>query len=507
MRITADIDIREFLLQFAQTCGNRAFGEVDVERAGHSGVATGEAGFQVIKHRLHDARDARQHIHILHLESRRGADGIVNQRCPFWGFSHFQAGFIDVFRRIMRAQAALGFRVTDERCAESLGDAGSGNVVMRRADAAGGEDVGVGGAAFIHRVDDGLLDIGDDAGMGHPDAQRVQLARKPAQVFVLRPAGEDLVADDDETGGGGVVHRGQDRGKNAKFQRQYSGFSINFTGNGIALWEWLVYICFMAKEITIHTPEDYEGMRKAGRLAATILDEVAELIRPGVSTNAINDYCHDRIIKAGAIPAPLNYRGFPKSICTSINHVVCHGIPDANPLKNGDAVNVDVTVIVDGWHGDTSRMFWVGDAVPIKAKRLTQITYEAMMLGIEQVKPGATTGDIGYAIQTYAERQGYSIVKDYCGHGLGKVFHAAPNILHYGTPGSGVKLQEGMFFTVEPMVNAGKEHTKLSTLDGWTVTTRDRSLSCQFEHSIAVTKDGFEIFTASPSGRHCPPYV
>lgn len=246
-------------------------------------------------------------------------------------------------------------------------------------------------------------------------------------------------------------------------------------------------------------------MRKAGRLAAEILDEVADLIKPGITTNAINDYCHERIMKAGATPAPLNYRGFPKSVCTSVNHVVCHGIPDDKQLRDGDVVNVDVTTIVDGWYGDTSRMFWVGE-VPIKAQRLTQITYEAMMLGIQQVKPGATTGDIGYAIQSYAEKHGYSVVRDYCGHGLGRVFHTAPNILHYGVPGGGVPLQEGMFFTVEPMINAGKADTKLSAADGWTVTTRDRSLSCQFEHSIGVTKTGYEIFTGSPTGRNYPPY-
>ncbi len=260
------------------------------------------------------------------------------------------------------------------------------------------------------------------------------------------------------------------------------------------------------KTITIHAPEDYEGMRKAGRLAAEILDEMAGFVRPGITTNAINDYCHERILSAGAIPAPLNYRGFPKSVCTSVNHVICHGIPDEKKLKGGDIVNVDVTVIVDGWHGDTSRIYWVGD-VPLKAKRLTQVTYECLMRGIEQVRPGATTGDIGHAIQTYAEAHGYSVVREYCGHGLGKVFHTAPNILHYGEKGQGVTLQEGMFFTIEPMINTGKPDTKLSAFDGWTVTTRDRSLSAQFEHSLAVTANGFEIFTASPAGLHCPPYT
>jgi methionyl aminopeptidase len=264
------------------------------------------------------------------------------------------------------------------------------------------------------------------------------------------------------------------------------------------------------RPITIHKPEDFEGMRKAGLLASQVLDELAERVRPGVTTNQLNDYAHERIVGAGAIPAPLNYKGhaptpFPKSICTSVNHVVCHGIPDDKPLKEGFALNIDVTVIVDGWHGDTSRMFWVGEP-PIKAKRLTQITYEAMMKGIEQIRPGATTGDIGHAIQTYAEGHGYSIVREYCGHGLGKVFHAAPNISHYGKPGSGVKLEEGMFFTVEPMVNAGKAETILSQHDHWTVTTKDKSLSCQFEHSCGVTATGVEIFTQSRTGRHCPPY-
>ncbi len=258
--------------------------------------------------------------------------------------------------------------------------------------------------------------------------------------------------------------------------------------------------------ITIHTQSDMEGMRKAGALAAKVLDAMSEVVAPGMTTQRINDICHEMIIGSGAIPAPLNYRGFPKSVCTSVNRVVCHGIPDERKLNNGDIVNIDVTVIVDGWYGDTSRMFYVGD-VSTKAKRLIQVTHDAMMLGIEQVKPGATTGDIGHAIQTYAEEHGYSIVREYCGHGLGRVFHTAPNILHFGKPGKGVVLKEGMFFTVEPMVNAGKPDTILNRHDGWTVTTRDKSLSAQFEHSLAVTATGFEIFTASATGRHFPPYV
>lgn len=261
----------------------------------------------------------------------------------------------------------------------------------------------------------------------------------------------------------------------------------------------------MSGRITIHTQADFEGMRKAGKLAAEILDFITPYVVPGVTTDDLNILCHNKIIEAGAIPAPLNYRGFPKSICTSINHVVCHGIPSDKKLVKGDIMNIDVTVIVDGWHGDTSRMYMVGET-SVLAKRLVRITYDAMMKGIEQVRPGATVGDIGTAIQTYAEKQKFSVVRDFCGHGIGKIFHTAPNILHYGKPGTGTALEEGMFFTVEPMINAGKYDTMILS-DGWTAVTRDRSLSAQFEHTVAVTKDGFEIFTLSPKSWHFPPYM
>lgn len=258
--------------------------------------------------------------------------------------------------------------------------------------------------------------------------------------------------------------------------------------------------------ITIHQPEDFDKMRLAGRLAAKTLDFITDYVAPEVTTNFLNELSHNFITSRGAIPAPLNYRGFPKSICTSVNHVVCHGIPNDKPLKKGDIVNIDVTVIVDGWHGDTSRMYYVGD-VAIKPKRLIQVTYDAMMIGIEIVKPGVHLGDIGNAIQNYAEKHNYSVVRDYTGHGIGKIFHAEPSILHYGKAGTGLILEEGMFFTIEPMINAGSHHTILSKLDGWTVTTRDKSLSAQFEHTIGVTKDGFEIFTLSPQNFACPPYA
>ncbi|GAB4163833.1 MAG: type I methionyl aminopeptidase [Rickettsiaceae bacterium] len=257
--------------------------------------------------------------------------------------------------------------------------------------------------------------------------------------------------------------------------------------------------------IKIHKASDFERMRTAGKLAAETLDFISAYVEPGVTTDRLNELCHDFIVKNNAIPAPLNYKGFPKSICTSVNHVVCHGIPSDKKLKSSDIINIDVTVIVDGWYGDTSRMFYVGD-VSIKAKRLIQVTYEAMMIGIEMVRPGIRLGDIGHAIQQHAEKHNYSVVRDYTGHGIGRVFHDEPTVLHYGKPGTGAILQEGMFFTIEPMVNAGKADTILSKFDGWTVTTRDKSLSAQFEHTVGVTKDGVEIFTLSPQKFLYPPY-
>jgi len=255
--------------------------------------------------------------------------------------------------------------------------------------------------------------------------------------------------------------------------------------------------------IIIHSAADFDSMRLAGRLAAEVLDYISDYVNIGTSTNELDKLCHEFILKHAAIPAPLNYRGYPKSICTSVNNVVCHGIPDDRKLKNGDIVNIDVTVILNGWYGDTSRTFFVGD-VSIKAKRLTRVTYECMMIGIEQVRPGARLGDIGYAIQTHAEKHNYSTVRDYVGHGIGQIFHTEPNVFHYGVAGTGIVLKEGMFFTIEPMINAGDYKTKLNTNDGWTVTTKDRSLSAQFEHTIGVTKDGYEIFTMSPKGLKHP---
>ncbi|MGH6953581.1 MAG: type I methionyl aminopeptidase [Alphaproteobacteria bacterium] len=259
------------------------------------------------------------------------------------------------------------------------------------------------------------------------------------------------------------------------------------------------------RHIKIHGPAEFEAMRRAGRLAAEVLDFVTPHVVPGVATGELDRLCHDRIVDRGAVPAPLNYRGFPKSICTSVNHVVCHGIPGDKRLVAGDIINIDVTVILDGWHGDTSRMYLVGDA-SIKARRLVDVTYQAMMRGIAAVRPGATVGDIGHAIQSYAESGRFSVVRDFCGHGLGRVFHDAPSILHYGAPGTGTVLREGMFFTIEPMINAGGWEVKILS-DGWTAVTKDRSLSAQFEHSVGVTADGHEIFTLSPTGWHHPPYL
>lgn len=263
--------------------------------------------------------------------------------------------------------------------------------------------------------------------------------------------------------------------------------------------------------IELHTADGFAGMRAAGQLAAQVLDMITEHVVPGVSTEELDRICHLYITKHGAIPAPLNYRGsgptpYPKSTCISINHVVCHGIPSSDKiLKEGDILNIDVTVILNGWYGDTSRMYIAGDKVPVKARRLVDVTYECLMAGIEAVKPGATLGDVGYAIQSIAEKNHFSVVQDFCGHGLGRVFHAPPSVVHFGEPGTGIVLEPGMFFTIEPMINAGKYHTTILP-DGWTAVTKDRSLSAQFEHSLAVTETGFEIFTLSPAGFTKPPY-
>lgn len=260
-----------------------------------------------------------------------------------------------------------------------------------------------------------------------------------------------------------------------------------------------------AHHVTIHGPEAFEGMRKAGRLAAETLDFIAPHVTPGVTTEELDRLCAEFVADHGAISAPLNYRGFPKSICTSVNHVVCHGIPsDTEVLKDGDIVNIDVTPIVDGWHGDTSRMFFVG-TVSAEARRLVEVTYEALRRAIAIVRPGTTLGDIGHTIQSFAEAQGYGVVREFCGHGVGRVFQDAPSVLHYGRPGKGLVLREGMFFTIEPMLNVGRRDTRILG-DGWTAVTRDRSLSAQFEHSLGVTATGCEVFTRSPRGWHYPPY-
>ena len=260
--------------------------------------------------------------------------------------------------------------------------------------------------------------------------------------------------------------------------------------------------------ITINNVEDIAKMRIAGRLGAEVLDYITPFVVHGVTTNALDKLCHDYIVNVQqAIPAPLNYAPdghtpYPKSICTSVNHVICHGVPSDKIIKNGDIVNIDITVIKDGYHGDTSRMFQVGE-VSIQAKRLSELTYKAMWLGINQVKPDATLGDIGYAIQYFAEKNGFSVVREFCGHGIGKVFHTEPQILHYGRPGMGLKLKAGMIFTIEPMINAGKRDIKQMP-DGWTIVTKDRSLSAQWEHTILVTETGYEVMTLSAGSPAMP---
>ena len=257
-------------------------------------------------------------------------------------------------------------------------------------------------------------------------------------------------------------------------------------------------------EIILHSREDFEKMHKAGQVAAATLDYITPFVQEGVTTEYLDDLIHAFSLENNTTPATLGYKGYTKSSCISLNHVICHGIPGDKILKDGDILNIDVSCILDGWFGDTSRMFWVGKP-SVKAKKLCDVTYDCLMKGIEVVRPGATLGDVGHAIQSYAESQRYSVVRDFCGHGLGQVFHTAPSVLHYGRPGEGVVLEEGMFFTIEPMINIGKPDVRLLP-DGWTAVTRDKSLSAQFEHALGVTKDGFEIFTLSPKGLHKPPY-
>lgn len=258
--------------------------------------------------------------------------------------------------------------------------------------------------------------------------------------------------------------------------------------------------------IKLHGPDGFEGMRKAGRLAAQILDEVADFVKPGVTTGQIDDLVRTMTLDGGAVPATMGYRGYAHSCCTSINHVICHGIPSDKVLKDGDIINVDVTPLLDGWHGDTSRMYFAGEP-SLKAKKLVDVTYECLMLGIEAAsKPGARLGDIGAAIEEHARQHRYGVVREFCGHGLGRLFHDAPEVVHAARAGTGPLLKPGMFFTIEPMINLGKPWAKVLG-DGWTAVTRDKSLSAQFEHSLGITENGIEIFTESQTGRHKPPYA
>jgi len=258
-------------------------------------------------------------------------------------------------------------------------------------------------------------------------------------------------------------------------------------------------------DIVIHTEADFEGMRKAGRLGAEVLDFITPYVKPGITTNELDRLCEEYTQSKGAVSACMGYRGYPKNVCTSVNEVVCHGIPNDRPLKSGDILNIDVTPKLNGWHGDNSRMFTVGKVFTQSAK-LIDVTYECMMRGIQVVKPGARLGDIGHAIQSYAEQNGFSVVRDFCGHGVGKTFHMAPSVMHFGKPGTGTILKKGMIFTIEPMINVGSYETEVLR-DGWTAVTVDGKRSAQFEHAIGVTETGYEIFTLSPAGYTKPPYA
>lgn len=259
------------------------------------------------------------------------------------------------------------------------------------------------------------------------------------------------------------------------------------------------------RSIKLHAPEEFAGMRAAGRLAASTLDMITSHVAAGITTAELDRLCHDYILGHGAIPASLGYRGYAHATCISVNHVVCHGIPGDRRLAEGDILNIDLAVIVDGWHGDSSRMYGVGK-LGLRARRLIDVTHEAMMRGIEAIRPGATVGDIGFAMQRHVEAERFSVVRDFCGHGIGRIYHDAPDVLNYGRPGEGQELLPGMFLTVEPMVNAGRPDVKILG-DGWTAVSRDRSLSAQFEHSVGITETGCEIFTLSPAGFAKPPYA
>ena len=272
----------------------------------------------------------------------------------------------------------------------------------------------------------------------------------------------------------------------------------------IALYNQRISPKMRTEPVILHDENGFAAMRKAGALAAEVLDMITEHVTAGITTLELDTICHEYILAHNAIPAPLNYKGFPKSTCISLNHVVCHGIPSEKKLADGDILNIDITVILDGWYGDSSRMYWVGEP-SVKAKNLCRVTYECLMLGIEAAKPGNTLGDIGAAIQTHAHNNRFSVVRDFTGHGLGQVFHTAPTVLHYGKAGTGMALKPGMIFTIEPMINAGNHDTKILA-DGWTAVTRDKSLSAQFEHSIGITETGAEIFTNSAKAMNFPPY-
>lgn len=387
--------------------------------------------------------------------------------------------------------------------AKRLRDTFCRNIIMRRPDASGGKHIIHLAANFVHRFHNLALDIRHHANLGQHNPLAQQLLRNPLDIRILRPPGQDFIAYNNNSGF--VDFRMSIHGpiflEVPSLSKRDDNSNMKMYGNSMKQANKI-----NSDGIEIHTKENFEGMRRAGKLAAETLDMITPHVVPGVTTEELDKICNLFITKHGAIPAPLNYKGFPKSICTSVNHVICHGIPSEKKLLEGDIVNIDVTVILDGWYGDTSRMYLLGDKISVKARKLVDVTYDCMMAGIEVVKPGAHLGDIGAAIQAVAEKNRFSVVRDFCGHGLGRVFHAPPSVNHFGTAGTGPRLEPGMFFTIEPMINAGDWPMKVLS-DGWTAVTRDRSLSAQFEHTLAVTDDGFEIFTHSPKGLIKPPYA
>ena len=508
-RITSDLAAFMRLFGVRQQIGHFAFRHPATDGFGKQRPSAIESAIERFQHLAGDVRNASHQEDISDPDARRTRKPVFDQVRPFRDARHAKPLVVKTAARgVILLQRGPRLGMDHNAHPKSRRNGIHRNVVMGRPDAASREQIIIARTKGVHRFYDGGLIIGHHSHFLQADALDIQPERNLRDILVGGPARKDFIANHDQCGSPdtGLGHgnlltrqRGQAKCPLAKLPRHTYKNSmteyVTVTKDSPAA---------RSGAIKLHDDEGFAGMRKAGQLAAEVLDALVPHVIPGVTTEELDDIARDHMLRGGGVPATLGYRGYTHSCCISINNVICHGIPGPKPLKDGDIANIDVTVIVDGWHGDTSRMFIVGDA-PIKAKRLVDVTYECLMLGIEQAKPGNTMGDIGYAIQRHAEKYRYGVVRDFCGHGLGRVFHDAPEVVHVGRPGIGPELKPGMFFTIEPMINIGKPGVKMLE-DGWTAVTRDRTLSAQFEHSIGITETGCEIFTKSPAGLDRPPY-